>query len=42
VFAVFDATDAAIVPDTFVIVDANNVTITFTGAIDGKAVLTVV
>lgn len=42
VFAVFDATDAAIVPDTFVINDANNVTITFTAAVDGKAVLTVV
>jgi len=42
VFAIFDATNEAIVPDTFTIVDADNVTITFTWAIDGKAVLTVV
>lgn len=35
---VFDATDSKIIPDSVTIVDANNVTITFAVAADGKAV----
>lgn len=42
VFSVFDTSDQAIVPLTFTVIDANNVTITFSWPTDGKAVLTIV
>lgn len=42
VFSIFDGSNEVIVPDTFTIVDADNVTITFTSNVTGKCVLTVI